>query len=185
VTDLLQLPSDLPVPLDDGACDHLPGSVVPDLTLESSQVSVNLAAFAAGRSVLYVYPRTGRPELPVPESWNAIPGARGCTPQSCGFRDHAAELEELGVRVAGLSAQRLEEQEEVAERLRLPYPVIADPHLRLAQALQLPTFTFEGVELYRRVTLVLARGTVEHVFYPVFPPDQDAANVVAWLRRHR
>jgi len=120
VTDLLQLPSDLPVPLDDGACDHLPGSAVPDLTLESSQVSVNLAAFAAGRSVLYVYPRTGRPELPVPESWNAIPGARGCTPQSCGFRDRAAELEELGVRVAGLSAQRLEEQEEVAERLRLP-----------------------------------------------------------------
>lgn len=185
VTDLLQLPPDLPVPVDDGACDHLPGSVVPDLTLPSSQVSVNLTAFAAGRGVLYVYPRTGRPELPVPESWNAIPGARGCTPQSCGFRDHASELEALGVRVAGLSAQSLEEQEEAARRLQLRYPVIADPELELARTLHLPTFTFEGVELYRRVTLVLARGAVEHVFYPVFPPDQDAATVVAWLRQRR
>jgi peroxiredoxin len=184
VTDLLQLPPDLPVPDDDGACDHLVGSSIPDLTLESSQGPVSLMAFAALRSVLYVYPRTGVPGRAVPASWDAIPGARGCTPQSCGFRDHAAELEEVGVRVAGLSTQPLEEQKEVAERLGLPYSVIADPQLQFGRALGLPTFTFEEAELYRRVTLVLSGGTVEHVFYPVFPPDRSAAVVVAWLRQH-
>jgi len=179
---LLTLPANLPVPEDDGACDHLPGMEVPSLTLASSRVSVNLAAFAAGRAVLYIYPRTGKPDRPLPAGWDAVPGARGCTPQSCGFRDHAAELEMLGARVAGLSAQSLDEQEEVAARLHLPYPVIADPELLLARELDLPTFTFEGVELYKRVALILARGRIEHVFYPVFPPDRNAAMVVAWLR---
>jgi len=178
---LLTLPVGLPVPEDDGACDHLVGVDVPPLTLPSSTVSVNLAALAAGRAVLYIYPRTGKPDRPVPESWDAVPGARGCTPQSCGFRDHAAELAAFGARVAGLSAQPLEDQEELAARLRLPYPVISDPDLALARSLGLPTFTFEGVELYKRVTLVLARGRIEHVFYPVFPPDRNAAMVVAWL----
>ena len=185
VTDLLQLPPDLPVPENDGACDHLRGRSIPDLTLESSRGTVSLAKFAASRSVIYVYPRTGVPGRVVPASWDAIPGARGCTPQSCGFRDHAAELEELGVRVAGLSAQPLAEQKEVAERLGLPYPVIADPGLELGRALGLPTFTFEAAELYRRVTLILSEGAVEHVLYPVFPPDRSAADVVAWLRHHR
>ncbi len=179
---LLVLPSNLPVPEDDGACDHLFGAPVPSLTLASSQVSVNLAALAAGRGVLYIYPRTGSPDRSVPDGWDAVPGARGCTPQSCAFRDHVGELEGLGARVAGLSAQTLPEQEEVAGRLRLPYPVVADPELRLARELGLPTFTFEGVELYKRVTLILARGLIEHVFYPVFPPDRNAADVVAWLR---
>jgi len=185
VTDLLRLPPDLPVPVDDGACGHLPGLAIPSLILSSSQGDFDLAAFAQRHAVLYVYPRTGRPDRHVPDEWNAIPGARGCTPQSCGFRDHAAELEELGVGVAGLSAQTLAEQEEVAARLELPYPVVADPELQLARSLGLPTFTFEGAELYRRVTLVLARGLVEHVFYPVFPPDRNAADVVAWLRQSR
>src|SRR5262249_38282762 len=129
-----------------------------------------------------VYPRTGKPDRPVPESWDAVPGARGCTPQSCGFRDHAAELAGFGARVAGLSAQPLADQEEVAARLHLPYPVISDPELVVARELGLPTFTFEEVELYRRVTLIMARGRIEHVFYPVFPPDRNAAMVVAWLR---
>ena len=182
---LLSLPPDLPVPEDDGACDLFPGRTIPPLTLPSSQGSVDLAAFAAGVGVLYVYPRTGRPDRPVPEGWDAIPGARGCTPQSCAFRDHAAELEELGARVAGLSAQPLVEQEEAATRLALPYPVIADPDLRLKGALGLPTFVFEGAELYRRVTLVFERGDVGHVLYPVFPPDRNAADVVAWLRERR
>ena len=179
---LLTLPANLPVPQDDGACDHLLGASIPPLTLPSSDVSVNLAALAAGRAVLYVYPRTGTPGRPVPAGWDAMPGARGCTPQSCAFRDHAAELEQLGARVAGLSAQSLAEQEEVAQRLHLPYPVLSDPELQLAHELELPTFTFEGVELYKRVTLILAKGRVEHVFYPVFPPDRNAADVVAWLR---
>jgi peroxiredoxin len=135
--------------------------------------------------VLYVYPRTGTPGRPVPAGWDAVPGARGCTPQSCAFRDHADELGHLGARIAGLSAQTLAEQEEVAARLRLPFPVLADPELRLARLLGLPTFTFEGVELYKRVTLVLEKGVIEHVFYPVFPPDRNAADVVEWLREGR
>jgi peroxiredoxin len=176
-----QLPPDLPVPVDDGACSHLPGAAAPGIKLESSVGPVDLAAFAAERAVLYVYPRTGRPDRPVPEGWDAIAGARGCTPQSCGFRDHAEELRELGARVAGLSAQTLEEQVELSERLGILYPVIADPGLRLGDALGLPTFEFEGATLYKRVTLVFAAGRIVKVFYPVFPPDRNAEEVVAWL----
>jgi len=178
---LHQLPQDLPVPVDDGACDHLLGTTVPALELESSAGPVELAAFAAERAVLYIYPRTGRPGRPVPEGWDAIPGARGCTPQSCGFRDHREELRGLGAEVAGLSAQTLDEQVELAERLGIPYPVIADPALLLRDALGLPTFEFEGATLYKRVTLVLEAGRVTKVFYPVFPPDRSAEEVVAWL----
>jgi peroxiredoxin len=176
------LPPDLPVPKDDGACDHLPGQAMPELVLDSSHGPVDLGGLAAGLAVLYVYPRTGKPGVPVPEGWDAIPGARGCTPQSCAFRDHAAELGELGARVAGLSAQPLEDQVEAAERLGLPYPVISDPELRLGAALRLPTFEFGGATLYRRVTLVLEAGRIAKVFYPVFPPDRNAQEVVEWLR---
>jgi peroxiredoxin len=178
---LYQLPHDLPVPVDDGACAHLTGASVPALELESSVGPVELAAFAAERAVLHVYPRTGRPDRPVPDGWDTIPGARGCTPQSCGFRDHAEELRVLGARVAGLSTQTLEEQVELAERLGILYPVVADPALRLRDALRLPTFEFEGATLYRRVTLVFEAGRIAKVFYPVFPPDRNAEEVVAWL----
>jgi peroxiredoxin len=178
------LPQNLPVPVDDGACDHLPGLAVPDLQLQSSQGPVDLEELAAGRAVIYVYPRTGRPDRPVPAGWNAIPGARGCTPQSCGFRDHVDELTRFGARVAGLSAQTLDEQREAAQRLHLPYPVVADPERRLGAALRLPTFAFEDDELYKRVTLILEAGIVRHVFYPVFPPDRNAADVLDWLREH-
>jgi peroxiredoxin len=179
------LPEGLPVPVDDGACDHLAGMAVPDLTLHSSAGPVDLRELGAGLTVLYVYPRTGRPDRPTPDEWNAIPGARGCTPQSCAFRDHAAELADLGARVAGLSAQTLAEQEEFAEREHMPFPVIADPDRRLGTALRLPTFEFEGAELYRRVTLILEDGQVTKVFYPVFPPDRNASDVVLWLTEHR
>lgn len=178
-----QLPADLPVPIDDGACDHLPGMEIPSLALESSQGTFDLARHAAGLGVLYVYPRTGRPGVPSPDGWDAIPGARGCTPQSCGFRDHAAELAGLGAGVAGLSAQTIEDQREFAERERMPFPVVSDPGLRLRDALGLPTFEFGGLTLYRRLTLVLERGRVAEVFYPVFPPDRNAAEVLDWLRR--
>jgi len=177
-----QLPADLPVPVDDGACDHLVGSALPALVLDSSQGVVDLGELGAGLGVLYVYPRTGVPGRPVPAGWDAIPGARGCTPQSCAFRDHAAELGAFGARVAGLSAQGLDEQIELATREHMPFPVVADPELKLGEALGLPTFEFEGATLYRRVTLVVAGRTVEHVFYPVFPPDANAADVVAYLR---
>ena len=179
---IYQLPTGLPVPVDDGAADHLVGLDIPGLVLDSSDGPVDLAELTARRAVLYVYPATGIPTRPTPDGWDAIPGARGCTPQSCGFRDHASELTELGVNVAGLSAQSLEEQIEFARREHMPFPVIADPSLQLGDALALPTFEFGGRTLYRRITLVLEAGRVSHVFYPVFPPDRNAADVVAWLR---
>jgi peroxiredoxin len=178
---LYQLPADLPVPVDDSACDHLEGLEVPALTLESSVGPVDLAALGSERAVLYVYPRTGRPDRPVPAEWDAIAGARGCTPESCGFRDHAEELRELGAKVAGLSSQTLEEQVELSERLGILYPVISDPELALRDALSLPTFEFEGQTLYKRLTLVAEGGRIAKVFYPVFPPDRHAEEVVAWL----
>jgi peroxiredoxin len=176
-----ELPTNLPVPLDDGACDHVAGHEAPALTLESSVGPVDLTAFAADRAVLYVYPRTGKPGREVPAEWDAIPGARGCTPESCGFRDHFEELRALGVRVAGLSVQSLEEQVEIAERLGIMYPVISDPALALRDALGLPTFEFEGQALYKRLTLVFEGGRIVKCFYPVFPPDRHAQEVVEWL----
>ena len=178
---LYRLPEGLPVPEDDGACDHLLGQMLPQLTLESSQGPVSLRALSMDRLVLYVYPRTGRPDNPAGTEWDAIPGARGCTPQSCAFRDHAAELADLGAAVAGLSAQPLEEQVEFAERNHISYPVIADPERKLGAALRLPTFEYDGMTLYKRVTLVVEACAVAKVFYPVFPPDRNAADVVAWL----
>ena len=181
VTSIYQLPPNLPVPVDDGAAAHLVGMRLPELVLDSSQGPLDVADLGAELGVLYVYPRTGRPGVPSPDGWDAIPGARGCTPQSCAFRDHAAELADLGARVAGLSAQPLQEQVELAAREHIPFPVAADPELRLGAALGLTTFEFGGHELYKRVTLVAERGTIAKVFYPVFPPDRNAADVVAWL----
>jgi peroxiredoxin len=175
------LPRDLPVPEDDGAADHLEGAAMPDLELPSSRGVVNVRDF----EVLYVYPRSGRPGQPMLPGWNAIPGARGCTPQSCAFRDHAADLAELGARVAGVSAQSLDDQIEFAERNHMPFPVISDERLELARVLRLPTFEVEGLTLYKRLALIAERGTIVKVFYPVFPPDRNAADVVAWLRVRR
>src|SRR4051812_15053692 len=159
--------------------------MLPQLTLDSSQGPVSMRELSRERLVLYVYPRAGRPGLPSPPGWDDIPGARGCTPQSCAFREHAADLAELGASVAGLSAQTLDDQVEFAERNHIPYPVIADPDLRLGLALRLPTFDVEGVTLYKRITLVVEGCAVAKVFYPVFPPDRNAAEVVAWLESRR
>ena len=173
------LPPGLPVPEDDGAADHLAGAELPSVALESSQGLVDVA----GLDVLYVYPRTGKPGEPPLPGWDDVPGARGCTPQSCGFRDHAAELAELGApRVAGLSAQTLADQVEFAERNHMPFPVIADPALRLRDLLGLPTFEIQGHTLYKRLALVAVGGWIAKVFYPVFPPDRSAQDVVDWLR---
>ena len=177
-----QLPADLPVPVDDGAADHLVGLELPKIELDSSEGRVDLSELAARLAVLYVYPATGIPGRPSPDGWDAIPGARGCTPQSCAFRDHAGELGEFGARVAGLSAQSLEQQIEFARREHMPFPVVADPELLLRDALALPTFEFGGVTLYKRVTLVVEAGRISHCFYPVFPPDRNAKDVVAWLQ---
>jgi peroxiredoxin len=183
MSDLYMLPADLPVPVDDGAADHLPGRMLPQLTLESSRGPVSLRELSLDRLVLYVYPRTGTPGEPAGEEWDAIPGARGCTPQSCAFRDHEAELARLGWRVAGLSAQSLDEQVEFAERNHISYPVIADPERRLGGALGLPTFEFRGRELYKRITLAIEGCAIARTFYPVFPPDKNAEEVLEWLTR--
>jgi len=179
------LPGGLPVPEDEGAADHLPGLGLPDLTLPSSSGPVNFAELARERLVLYLYPRTGKPGRPMLPGWDDIPGARGCTPQSCGFRDHAAELAAFGACVAGLSAQSLADQIEFAERNRMQFPVVADERLELARALDLPTFEVEGLTLYKRLALVAESGRIVKVFYPVFPPDRNAEEVVAWLERSR
>jgi peroxiredoxin len=159
---------------------------VADLALPAtSGAAVNLARLA-GRTVLYIYPRTGVPGVDLPPGWNDIPGARGCTPQSCGFRDHFAEPKGLGVsHLFGLSTQDTDYQREAAERLHLPFAILSDAALSFTRAMRLPTFTVAGMTLLKRMALVLDEGVIANVFYPVFPPDRNAAEVVAWLRDHR
>ena len=183
-SDYTTLPDELPEPVDDGAADRLPGSAIPALTLPATDGSrVALDEPRPGRTVLYVYPMTGVPGVPLPEGWNEIPGARGCTPESCGFRDHHAELAQAGApNVFGLSTQSTAYQAELAQRLALPFPVLSDESLQLADLLALPTFETAGMRLYRRLTMIIADAAIEHVFYPVFPPDGHAAEVLAWLQ---
>jgi peroxiredoxin len=187
LNDWQQLPEGLPVPEDDGAADHLAGTQVPRLELPTTDgFGVDLAEAAQGLLVVYAYPRTGRPGEDLPEGWDEIPGARGCTPQSCSFRDHHAEMAALGAKVLGLSAQTTAYQAELAERLGLPYPLASDPLLTVADALGLPTFEVKDVgRLYRRLTFIARAGTIEKVFYPVFPPDANAQEVVEWLTRRK
>jgi peroxiredoxin len=180
--DYTTLPEGLPAPEDDGAADHLPGAEMPHLSLPSTAGSeLDLRQESEGTLVLYIYPRTGKPDEPLLPGWDDIPGARGCTPESCSFRDHAAEIERLGAHVLGLSAQSLEDQHEFAERVHLPYPILSDPQLELAKALDLPTFETSGLRLYKRITLIVREHQIVRVFYPVFPPDEAAANVVRYL----
>jgi len=173
--DVYALPANLPVPEDDGAADHLVGLELPSLVLDSSSGPVDVGTF----DVVYIYPRSGRPGVPLLPGWDETPGARGCTPQSCAFRDLHPDL---GVPVAGLSGQTLDDQLEFAERNRMPFPVIADPERKLGAALALPTFEIAGYTLYKRLTLVADEGRIEKVFYPVFPPDANAGEVLAYLR---
>ena len=171
---LTDLPDGLPVPEDDGAADHLPGMALPPIALPATDgTTVDLAAASAGRRVVvFAYPRTGRPgDAPLVPDWDGIPGARGCTPEACGFRDLAAEFAAREVAVYGISTQDTAYQREATERLALPYPLLSDPHLRLAESLRLPTFEAAGVTLLKRLTMVLSDGRVESVLYPVFPPD--------------
>jgi peroxiredoxin len=179
---LSQLPQDLPVPVDDGAAVHLSGLALPDLALPSTDGStVNLKGLG-GRWVIYIYPMTGRPDVALPDGWDSIPGARGCTPQSCSFRDHYGELLALNTGVFGLSTQTTEYQREARDRLHLPFHLLSDSSLQLKDVLRLPTFTVAGMELYKRLTLIAQDGRIEKVFYPVFPPDRNADEVLAWLR---
>ena len=180
------LPEGLPVPPDDGAARHLAGTRLPSVNLPATDgTTVDLSALT-GRTVVYIYPRTGRPGQKLPEGWNDIPGARGCTPQSCGFRDHFAELKQLGVKhLFGLSTQTPDYQREAVERLHLPFAILSDETLALTGALKLPTFTVEGMTLIRRMAWVIDDAAITKVFYPVFPPDRSAADVVNWIQASR
>jgi peroxiredoxin len=186
IVDPSVLPAGLPEPEDDGAASHLAGRPMPALALPSTsggKLRVDLVPEGADRLLLYAYSRTGRPgEPPLTPDWDLIPGARGCTPESCGFRDHAADLWDAGSAVAGLSTQSTEDQLEVVERLGLPFPLLSDGDLQLTHALALPTHIVAGHTLVKRLTLVVRDGRIEHVFYPVFPPDTHAPKVLAWLQ---
>jgi peroxiredoxin len=177
------LPPDLPEPVDDGAADHLTGIEMPDLKLQSTAGRlVDLRRIGKGRTVIYCYPMTGVPGTALPAGWDAIPGARGCTPQTCGFRDHHRELTSLNARVFGLSTQSTEYQTEMATRLKLPFEILSDSRFELCDALGLPTFMVEGTRLVKRITLIVLEDRIEHVFYPVFPPDRSVEQVTEWLR---
>jgi peroxiredoxin len=180
---LYELPKNLPVPVDDGACAHLAGMRLPAIPLVATGGGRVDISQLAGRTVVYCYPRTGRPDREVPAGWDQIPGARGCTPQSCAFRDHYRELRDLGASaVFGLSAQDSAYQREAVERLHLPFEILSDERLEFARVLRLPTFTVEGMTLIKRLTLIIRDGVIEKVFYPVFPPDTNAEEVIIWLQ---
>lgn len=180
-----ELPGDLPVPEDDGAADHLLGLGMPNVVLSGTNGTVDLGALP-GTAVLYCYPSTATPGKDMPANWNEIPGARGCTPQSCAFRDHVAELGLAGAdHIHGISVQELDELTEARTRLGLPYSLLSDHELTLADAIALPTFEAEGRRMLKRTTLIVRDGTVVKVFYPVFPPDRNAADVLDWLQANR
>ena len=176
-------PGDLPVPVDDGACAHLEGTRIPRIALRSTKGrKVNVAAASKDRVVFFFYPDTGRPGDPRPRGWNEMPGARGCTPQSCAFRDHYREFKELGFEVYGVSAQSLEEQLEFASRNNLPYGLLNDSGFQLIKALRIPTFEFGSRVFVKRLALVVSKSVIEKVFYPVFPPNKNAETVLYYLR---
>lgn len=179
------LPADLPIPTDDGAARHLAGMTLPDLDLPStSGEMVNLAELKSPWTIIYCYPRTGLPGQDPPgglAEWNSIPGARGCTPQSCAYRDHNAAITLLGAQVFGLSTQTSEYQREMVQRLHLPFEVLSDHDLKCTNALRLPTFHFGGETMTKRCTLLISKNTIEECFYPVFPPDSDAEKTLEWL----
>jgi peroxiredoxin len=189
---LHELPKNLPVPQDDGACAHLAGMKLPLVMLPSTRGQIVDVSALKGTTVIYIYPRTGRPDEPSPAGWNEIPGARGCTPQSCAFRDHHDELRRAGAaHVFGLSTQDTADQREAAERLHLPFELLSDERLAFARTLKLPTFEVAGMRLIKRLTLIArapqiaGEAVIEKVFYPVFPPDRNASDVIAWLLKKK
>ena len=185
MTDLNQLPSNLPTPTDDGATSHLQGLTLPAISLNAtSGILIDLSQ-RKGLIVIYFYPKTGRPNVPLPVDWDIIPGARGCTPQACAFRDHMEEMKILKAEVFGVSSQSTLHQSEAKKRLHLPFELLSDESLKFKDALRLPTFLSDQEQLYRRVTLIVGSGTIVKVFYPVFPPDKNAEEVIAWIRKNK
>jgi peroxiredoxin len=184
MTNVNELPADLPAPLDDGSTYHLKGMKLPKVSLQATNGKRIDLAGIKGRLVIYCYPMTGQPNVALPEGWDQIPGARGCTPQSCSYRDHYQELQLLGAQVIGLSVQTTDYQKEMADRLHLPFPVVSDMNYEFQKALNMPTFVTAGMTLLKRVTLIANDGVIEAVHYPIFPSDSDAAWVLEYLKSH-
>lgn len=179
--DLHHLPDDLPVPVDDGACDHLTGARIPSVELMGvSDVKINIGS-VEGDMVIFFYPMMGKPDSPPMVGWNDIPGARGCTPQSCSFRDHYSRLEKLGVKVFGVSSQPLIDQKEASERLDLPFELLNDSRFELTRAMNLPRFDYNSSVYIKRITLIAENGVIKKIFYPVFPPNKNVNDVIQWL----
>jgi peroxiredoxin len=181
---VFSLPPNLPEPEDDGLCSHLQGMPLPSVPLQATTGDGIDLSLLPGRLVIYCYPATGKPGVPLPTGWDEMPGARGCTPQACAFRDHQQELQARGAAVYGISGQTTLEQQEAATRLHLPFPLLSDADFRFTEALQLPTFMLEGKRYLKRVTLITIDGFIEKVFYPVFPPDKNAQDVLVWFAEH-
>ena len=181
---LLELPANLPIPVNDGACKHLEGNLIPSIALNSTSGSQVDLSKQHGVAVVYIFPMIGRPDGPPMTGWNEIPGARGCTPQSCTFRDSHNDFLNLGVKIYGLSTQTLEAQQEAVDRLHLPFELLCDDSLSFANALMLPTFEYNGLKLIKRLTLIVKDGKICKVFYPVFPPNENAAQVLEWFSSH-
>lgn len=180
---LTDLPDGLPAPVDDGACDHLHNSLIAASTLICTDGNIIDVSRCRGWLVLYCYPMTGRPDRNLPDNWDNIPGARGCTPQSCAFRDHYAGLRKFNATVYGLSTQTTEYQFEAKRRLHLPFELLSDYQLRFAQTMNLPLLNVDGITLIKRLTLIVFDSRIKKVFYPVFPPDQNATEVLDWLNQ--
>lgn len=180
-----QLPNNLPIPIDDGLATHLVGLKLPNIALESTYKTLVNISDIQGWLVLYCYPMTGQPGKDLPKGWDIIPGARGCTPQNCAFRDHYSELRQLTAQVFGMSTQSSESQEEMALRLHLPFPILSDWEMKVTDALKLPTFKTDESTLLKRLTIISLNGEIKHVNYPVFPPNEDAENVISWLKTTR
>ncbi|MEI7531157.1 MAG: peroxiredoxin [Betaproteobacteria bacterium] len=185
MTNLNQLPTDLPIPQDDGSTNHLKGMKLPNLSLKATNGKAINFVDIKGKLVIYCYPMTGQPNVALPDGWDQIPGARGCTPQSCSFRDHYQELQALGADVIGLSVQSTEYQKEMADRLHLPFPVVSDVNYQFQKALNMPTFVADGITLLKRVTLMVNNGVIDAVHYPIFPSDSDPAWVIDYLKSHK
>jgi len=184
MTNFNQLPADLPIPQDDGSTNHLKGMQLPNISLDTTTGKPINFSDLKGTLVIYCYPMTGRPNVALPDGWDQIPGARGCTPQSCSFRDHYQELQAFGAQVLGLSVQSTEYQKEMADRLHLPFPIVSDVSYQFQKALNMPTFIVAGMTLLKRVTLIANHGVIEAVHYPIFPSDSDPAWVINYLKSH-
>ncbi len=179
---LSQLPNDLPVPIDDGSANDLTGKFLPHILLNATNGELVQLNRLEGRYVIYIYPMTGRPDISLPENWDNMPGARGCTPQSCSFRDHAHELAKLNTQIFGLSSQTTEYQLEAKNRLHLPFELLSDASFMLKELLGLPTFYCESIEIYKRLTMIIDNNQIVETFYPVFPPDKNVDDVIRWLK---